>query len=129
MVANPNCGTLSGLKILIVDDQPDMLFCVGGLLEISGATVQATTSTSEAFELLREDRPDVVISDYSMPEMDGCEFLRLVRAKLRECSPPAAILSALSSPKDRAGFNAYMVKPIDYRELTSVVARLAGGCA
>ena len=129
MVANPNCGTLSGLKILIVDDQPDMLFCVGGLLEISGATVQATTSTSEAFELLREDRPDVVISDYSMPEMDGCEFLRLVRAKLRECSPPAAILSALSSPKDRAGFNAYMVKPIDYRELTSVVARLAGRCA
>jgi CheY-like chemotaxis protein len=133
-MAQPKRGTLSGLKVLVVDDQPDILSCVGSLLRISGATVQTTTSTSEAFELLQECCPDVVISDYSMPEMDGCEFLRLVRAKLKECSPPAAILSALSSAGDRAaasraGFEAYMVKPIDYRELTSVVAKLAGRCA
>ena len=133
-MAQKKCETLSGLKVLVVDDQPEMLFCVSSLLRISGATVQATISTSEALELLQESCPDVVISDYSMPGMDGCEFLQLIRAKLQECSPPAAMLSALSSPRDRAaalraGFDAYMVKPIDHRELTSVVAKLAGRCA
>ena len=124
-------GTLSGLRVLVVDDAPDMLLCVCGLLRISGATVEETVSPTHAVNLLEEIRPDVVISDYSMPEMDGCKFIRLVRKKLKDRCPPAAMLSALSSPKDRAaalraGFDAYMVKPIDFRELTSVVAKLAG---
>jgi CheY-like chemotaxis protein len=130
-MAHLSCATLSGIKVLVVDDQPDVLYCVDSMLRKSGATVRTTTSPTEAFTLAQDDCPDVLISDYSMPGMDGCELLELMRRTFRSCIPKAAMISAFSSPRDRAaasqaGFAAYMVKPIDLQELTAIVAKLAG---
>jgi two-component system, OmpR family, response regulator len=124
-------GGLSGLKVLVVDDQPDILFCTGYLLMLKGAEVRMAASASEAWKMLKSYAPDVVLSDLCMPEIDGFQFLERARSTFKGSCPPAAVLSAESTPEyreraTRAGFSAYLVKPIDQKELTSVVANLAG---
>jgi two-component system CheB/CheR fusion protein len=69
-------GSLEGMSILVVDDSEDTTEMVRHLLEIGGASVCSATSGFEALRLAREREFDVVLSDISMPEMDGFELLR-----------------------------------------------------
>ncbi len=122
-----------GLRILVVDDEPDARSLVSTLLGSCGAEVRTASSAAEAFEVLREFRPNVLLSDIAMPGEDGYDLIR----RVRELTPeeggrvPAAALTAHARAEDRrrtllAGFNMHVPKPVDPEELLAVVASLEG---
>ncbi len=124
---------LSRLRVLVVDDDPDSREVVREVLEQAGATVSVAASTREALVSIAERPPDVLLSDLGMPEEDGYQLMRRVRALSTAAggSVPAAALTAYTQAEDRnaahdAGFQGYLAKPIDPAELTAAVARLAG---
>src|SRR5207237_5782069 len=89
-------GLLTGVEVLVVDDDADARDLVAAVLVRSGARVRTASSVDEAVERLRERRPDVLLSDIGLPSQDGYELIRRVRA-LDE-SLPAAALTAFASP-------------------------------
>jgi len=124
---------LRGLSILVVDDNPDDREFVRTSLEHYGAVVRTAASTREACERFRRDRPDVLVSDLVMPDQDGLELIRRIRAMDEGIGrlTPAAALSALARAEDRrlalnAGYQMHVTKPIDPLELASTIERLAG---
>jgi signal transduction histidine kinase len=124
---------LSRLRVLVVDDDPDSREVVREVLEQAGATVAVAASSREALAAIAQEPPDVLLSDLGMPEEDGYQLLRSVRALAKDAggSVPAAALTAYTQAEDRlaaqdAGFQGYLAKPIDPAELTAAVARLAG---
>jgi CheY-like chemotaxis protein len=124
---------LRGVKVLVVDDDPDARTIARRILESCHAEVITAGSAREGFELFTEHRPDVVVSDVSMPRDDGYEFIRWVRrlAPGQGGQVPAAALTAFARSEDRrrtltAGYQTHVVKPVRPDELISVVASLAG---
>jgi signal transduction histidine kinase/CheY-like chemotaxis protein len=122
---------LAGAKVLLVDDDNDAREFLATALRGAGAEVRAVPGASAAFEVMRAWRPDVIVSDIAMPDVDGYAFIRGVR----ELDPaeggrtPAVALTALARPKDRlralsAGFQTHMPKPVDPNELVLAVASL-----
>jgi signal transduction histidine kinase/ActR/RegA family two-component response regulator len=123
---------LRGLSILVVDDNADDRELVRTSLEHYGAVVRTAASTQEACERFRRDRPDVVVSDLVMPDQDGLELIRQIRAMDQGVGrlTPAAALSALARAEDRrralsAGYQMHVTKPIDPLELAATIERLA----
>lgn len=125
--------TLSGLSVVVVDDEADARALLRRVLEDAGAKVLSASSAAEAMEVLQTQESDVLISDIGMPHEDGYELLRKLRssqgAKARRI--PAVALTAFARPEDRkramlSGFQIHMAKPVDPAELTAVVANLAG---
>ncbi len=124
-------GNIEGVKILIVDDEPDTREFMRVLLEINGADVIAATSALDALTKLIESPADILISDLGMPEMDGYQLIREVRqltdAQVRRI--PAVALTAYAGEMDRqqvlaAGFNRHIAKPVDTDELIWTVTEL-----
>ncbi len=130
----PEPGNIEGVKILIVDDEPDTREFMRVLLEISGADVTVATSALDALTKLIESPPDVLISDLGMPEMDGYQLIREVR-QLTDThikKIPAVALTAYAGEMDRqqvlaAGFNRHIAKPVDTDELIWTVTDLVRG--
>ena len=125
--------SLSDLHVLVVDDDDDTLDALRHLLEQAGARVSTAASASSAFQTLVGEPPDVLLSDIGMPGEDGVSLIRRVRGLEpdRGGSVPAAALTAYTQPSDReralsAGFQTFLAKPVDPRELAAAVARLAG---
>jgi PAS domain S-box-containing protein len=124
---------LSGLTLLVVDDEPDTCRLIRRVLEDYHATVITASSVSEALPLLESSRPDVLVSDIGMPDIDGYEFLRRVRAlgAARGGKIPAIALTAFARSEDRtralmAGYSVHVSKPVEPQELVATVASLAG---
>jgi PAS domain S-box-containing protein len=124
---------LQGLKVLVVDDEPDAREFVKRILEESRAVVKTSPSAAVAFEVVQSFNPDVLISDIGMPEEDGYQLIRRVRAstvgKVKEV--PAMALTAFARPEDHersvaAGFQMHLVKPVERTKLLSAVATLGG---
>ncbi len=120
---------LSGVKVMIVDDEPDALYLVEQVLSRSGATVLAAGSPHEALKLFEHENPHVVVSDIGMPDMDGFELMRRIRALngARGVAVPVIALTAFARSDDRkrameAGFTAYMSKPLEPAELIANIA-------
>jgi len=120
---------LAGIKVLVVDDQPEALELLRRVLEDSRAEVRVAGSAAEALALVESERPDVLVSDIGMPEVDGYELLR----RVRELGPgrggalPAIALTAFARSEDRtralrAGFRVHVAKPVDPAELLATVA-------
>jgi CheY-like chemotaxis protein len=123
---------LGGVRVLVVDDEPDAREMVKRVLEECDADVVTAGSAGEALDMMRSQPADVLISDIGMPEQDGYDLIR----KLRRLDPhqggrtPAAALTALARPEDRvralrAGYQLHLAKPVNPAELISVVAVLA----
>jgi signal transduction histidine kinase len=129
--AASNLPSLAGVRVLVVENEPDARRFVTAILERCGATVTAVESAEAALASIQSDRPDVLLSDIAMPGEDGYSLIRKVRRMDRPDSPlPAAALTAYASASDRAeallaGYQAHLQKPIEAAELTSVVASLA----
>jgi PAS domain S-box-containing protein len=126
------CGDhhLSGLRVLVVDDEPDARNLMTRVLEDCGAEVKAAGSAAEALDLLGGFKPDILVSDVGMPEQDGYDLMRQVRRRLSAKELPAAALTAFARSEDRmramrAGFQVHVAKPVDPEELVAVVATLA----
>jgi signal transduction histidine kinase/PAS domain-containing protein len=128
----PDEGDVSGLRLLVVDDDRDARDMVRRLLEERGAAVVTAGSVEEALAVLRAQRFDVLISDIGMPGEDGHTLIRRVRALGPEAGGdvPALALTAYVRPEDRAqairaGFQSHASKPLDPALLFSLVAGLA----
>jgi CheY-like chemotaxis protein len=122
---------LSGLRVLVVDDEPDTLDLLRRVLGDSHAQVAAAPSVEAALATLGTFDPHVLISDVSMPGRDGYELIRAVRSTTGPKDLPAAALTAYARPEDavrahEAGFQVHLSKPVEPDELVKVVARLAG---
>ncbi len=102
------------------------------VLDAAGAAATAAGSAAEALEHLATARPDVLVSDLGMPDEDGFDLIRQVRAR-GHCARdlPAVALTAFVQKDDQrrallAGFQVHVPKPVDPHDLTSVIASLAG---
>jgi CheY-like chemotaxis protein len=131
--ARPADADLSGLRIVIVDDDPDALELMRTILAQCGADVATAGSAIEAFDVLQQGRPDVLISDIGMPDADGYALLRKVRAPDtgERGMVPAIAVTGRTSPGDRqralsAGYQLHLTKPLDAGQLIAGVAHLVG---
>ena len=121
---------LSNVKVLVVDDDPDSRDLVHRLLSDCGATVTGAASAAEALAATHNQRPDILISDIGMPEIDGYQLLRSLRTN-SEIRFPAIALTAFARPEDRtrallAGYVAHVAKPVEAAELIATVAAVSG---
>jgi len=117
-------------SVLIVNDEPDQLQLMRGLLSKAGYAVLTAEDGREGFAIAKRERPDLVISDVSMPEMNGLEFCRHVRADTELKSVPILLVSALQKDTQdvvaglRAGADDYLEIPFDSTRLIAKVSRL-----
>jgi CheY-like chemotaxis protein len=123
---------LDGVRVLVVDDTRYVLEVVTDLLESHGAVVTAVATAEEALDVLQRQRPDVLLSDLSMPGRGGYWLIGQVRALPPELggATPAAALTAYTGPEHRAsvlraGFQYHVAKPVGVLELVGIVAALA----
>src|SRR6059036_2346143 len=128
----PDNSRLRGVRVLIVDDALYVLTVVTAILEADGAVVTAVDSADAALEVLQRERPNVLLSDLSMPGKGGYWLIGQVRAlpPERGGTTPAAALTAYTGPEHRAsvlrsGFQYHVAKPVSMQELLGVVAILA----
>ncbi|NJK88180.1 MAG: response regulator transcription factor [Myxococcales bacterium] len=117
-------------KLLLVDDEPSLRAAVQAYLEDEDdLTVAVAASATEAWELLEQDAPDLVISDIMMPQVDGYQFLERLRADGRFQAMPVIFLTARGMTSDRiqgyeAGCDAYLPKPFEPDELLAIIRNL-----
>jgi CheY-like chemotaxis protein len=124
--------TLAGVRVLVVDDEPDALELIAAVLKDAGALVQMACTVSRGLQLFMLFQPDVLISDIGMPGEDGYSFIRRVRSlpAVEGGQTPSLALSALARGDDRAraiaaGYTAHISKPVSPEVLTAEVASLA----
>jgi signal transduction histidine kinase len=123
--------SLLGMRLLIVEDEPDARELLKLMLEQCGAEVKATESAKEAFQGLGEWKPDLMISDIEMPGEDGYSLIQRVRsAETRPGRLPAIALTAHARAEDRmrtlrSGYDAHVAKPVEINELVTVIESLA----
>jgi signal transduction histidine kinase len=129
--AVPELPELTGVRVLVVDDQADSRVLIASALELGQVEVQTAESAAEALELFRRRAPDLLLSDVGMPGEDGLSLIRAIRALPAEQGGrvPAVALTAYGGTGDRrqalgAGFDLHLAKPIDPAELLVVVASM-----
>lgn len=135
----PNCEdtlshdrlNLNGLQVLLVDDDQDTGDFLAFLLEQEGATVTAVTSAAEALSILSQAKPNLLISDIGMPDMDGYVLMRQLRARPPEQGGqiPAIALTAYAGAVSQqqalaAGFQCHLAKPVEPDKLVKVMISL-----
>jgi signal transduction histidine kinase len=123
---------LTGLKVLVVDDEPDARSLIQRLLQDCRAIVVTAGSAEEAVQILLCDTPDVLVSDIGMPGEDGYMLMRRIRSMADPNGViPAIALTAYARIEDRvkaihAGFQLHLSKPVEPVELVAMVQSLAG---
>nr|WP_281168669.1 response regulator [Chroococcidiopsis thermalis] len=126
-----NDELLGGVKVLVVDDNPNMLELMTFVLKRYGAIVTTVTSAKQALRALVDSEPDIILSDIGMPDVDGCMLMRQIRTskveRIRQI--PAIALTAYASDRDRqqaraAGFQTHLAKPVELASLIAAIANL-----
>ena len=125
-------GALKSKSILVIDDSLETTEMLSNLLTLEGARVESARSGPEALRLVEQNTFDLIISDISMPEMDGYELLRAIRRQPNPKEVPALALTGYGRTADieraRAeGFAEHLTKPLDIDHLMRVVRRLTNG--
>jgi len=123
---------LDNVRILVVDDEADGRALIARILEDQGALPTCASDAVEALQYLASDRFDLLLSDIGMPDMDGYELIRKIRARELSSSEdhlPAVAVTAYARPEDRqrsllAGYQMHLAKPIEARELIAGIASL-----
>jgi CheY-like chemotaxis protein len=125
-------SSLSGIKVLVVDDDEDAREMLTAALNSYGAEVITVPGALQALDALASENIDVLVSDINMPEIDGYELIRRVRAMKSEQGGriPAIALTAYARAEDRlralqSGYQTHVPKPVEPAELEVVVATLA----
>jgi len=124
---------ISGLKVLVVDDDSDTCDMIRAVLEQCGGQVHTATDADAALDAFSTWKPAVLISDIGLPEVDGYELLRRIREQEKHSGGkvPAVALTAFARIEDRvkalaAGYQMHVAKPVEPGELLTIVASLAG---
>jgi len=120
-----------GRLVLVADDEEDILALVTTILERADYEVVSVRDGAEALTAVRDRRPDLAVLDISMPEVDGLEVLRRIRADADTSELPVLLLSAQAQEADvklgfATGASAYVKKPFSPRDLTDRVDKLLG---
>lgn len=116
-------------KILVVDDEPDLLELVRDTLEMAGYTVITASDGEEGLKSITEESPDLVILDIKMPKIDGMEVLERVRKNPLLNELPIIMLTSLKGEgiireAKEVGANDYIVKPFNQIDLLNRVKRV-----
>jgi signal transduction histidine kinase/DNA-binding response OmpR family regulator len=134
IVPSVDLADLTGVRVLIVDDDVDSLQMVEDALAAAGATVFTASDAEGALAILDREACDVAVLDIGMPNVDGYELLGRIRSRplARQGNIPAAALTAYARTTDRtralrAGFQMHLAKPVQPTELTAAVSTLAHG--
>jgi PAS domain S-box-containing protein len=124
---------LDGVHVLVVEDDDDSRKLLGTILKRYGARVTSTKSAAEGLNVFSRDVPDVLISDIGMPDEDGYEFIKKLRALPPEKGgrTPAIALTGYASRKDKeraltAGYQQHIAKPIEQTDMIAAIAALVG---
>jgi CheY-like chemotaxis protein/two-component sensor histidine kinase len=122
---------LSGVNVLVVDDEADARELIKRILNDAGAQVHTAGTAAQALQLLLSERPQLMISDIGMPDIDGFELLALVRAlgAGKGGDLPAIALTAFARSEDRTralreGFAAHVAKPVEPAQLIATVSAI-----
>jgi two-component system, cell cycle response regulator DivK len=123
---------MTAALILVVEDNEKNLKLFREVLEAKGYRTLEAATGGQAVELATRHRPDLVLMDIQLPDLDGVEALRRLRADERTASIPVLAVTAQAMRGDserflRAGFNAYLSKPVNIGEFVSVVAEHCRG--
>jgi CheY-like chemotaxis protein len=124
--------SIAGLRLLVIDDEPDSRRTIAAILEQYGAIVTAAASAKEGLTLSARQSFDVLLCDIAMPEQDGYSLIRRIRSLPDEKShTPAVALTAYGRPSEREialaeGFDEYLKKPVEPEDLIAMVADVAG---
>jgi DNA-binding response OmpR family regulator len=118
-------------RLLVVDDEPNLLRAVAVCLRAEGYEVTTARSGAEALVRVAESVPDLVVSDIRTPGMDGFQFARQLRTNPRTSFVPVVFLTAKDERADRlaglrAGVDAYLTKPFEPDELVVVISNILG---
>jgi len=113
-------------KILVVDDEKDLVSTVEYRLKFSNCQVVTANNGQEGLDMAASEKPDLILLDTSMPVMNGHEMLKQLRANADLKHIPVIMLTAISSPQDIAaasafGITDYVTKPFDFTELMAKV--------
>ncbi|MBW4516123.1 MAG: PAS domain-containing protein [Timaviella obliquedivisa GSE-PSE-MK23-08B] len=129
--ARTNKNSLLGIRVLVVDDEPDMRDVIAFSLEQSGAEVIAVGTAMKALEALAQFQPDILVSDVGMPDMDGYMLMQRIRALNSEQGGQvkAIALTAYAAEFDQnqalqAGFQQHLAKPVEPEVLVRAIVRL-----
>lgn len=123
------------LRILIIEDSPVNMLLTGAILERAGHVALKAETAAEGLALARNQRPDLILMDVQLPDMDGLEATRLLRADARTSNIPVIALTAFAMKGDAelmrdAGCDGYITKPIRYQEflqeVESVITAMGG---
>jgi CheY-like chemotaxis protein len=118
---------MSPPRILLVEDEAIIAFAVAFELELAGYAVTTAPNGREALRSLQTAKPDVIITDFMMPHMDGGELIRRIRAMDGLGSIPIVVVSAITEENLRGrvdGYTAYMPKPVRDNELLDLLESL-----
>jgi two-component system, cell cycle response regulator DivK len=123
---------MTGLQVLVVEDNERNMKLFRDVLQASGYRTLEATTGERAVELVTEHRPDLVLMDIQLPDIDGVEALDRLRANERTASVPVLALTAQAMEGDRerflaAGFDGYLSKPVNIADLVSTVKRYCEG--
>ncbi len=139
LTASTRSLDLSGVRVLVIDDEADSLEFIAYVLEQAGASVITATTADEAFAALTQSQLNVILSDIGMPDMDGYRLMQQIRARspeqggtvlaFSEAMLPAIALTAYVAETDQqqafsAGFQAHLSKPVDPERLVAAVSDL-----
>lgn len=137
----PSTSPLTGLHILVVDDEPDSRDIAAFILQQAGADVTTVSSASKALQVLQTTKIDLLLSDVGMPEMDGYELMNEIHQLLSQpdaastqakpVSLPAIALTAYAEEVDQqqafaCGFRVHLVKPVEPKQLVQAIATIIG---
>jgi PAS domain S-box-containing protein len=124
---------LDGIKVVVVDDEPDGRDVIEAALGRLGARVFTAASSRDAMDLIPREHPDVVVADIEMPVMDGYALMRWLRSlpPAEGGATPAVALTGYARAEDRrnalaAGFQAHLTKPVRPEDVARTVRRLTG---
>ncbi len=120
-----------GIRILVVDDQPNLRMLLRTTFEIIDVQVDEAGSAAEAIERLAERTPDVIVLDVALPDVDGISLCRRLRAQPSTAEVPIVLLTGSSDASDEegraAGADAFVHKPFSPLELLEIIEQVAGG--
>ena len=123
---------MPGEQILVVEDNEKNMKLLRDLLQASGYSILEATTGIRAVELATEHRPQLVLMDIQLPDIDGVEALGRLRADTRTASIPVVAVTAQAMQADRdrfLGFDGYVPKPVDVVEFLAIVEDHCGGAS
>lgn len=117
--------------VVVVEDEPDAAEMFAEMMRVSGFRVLKSSGSATAIDLIRRERPSLVLLDVMMPDVSGLEVLRFMRREPGLKGIPVIVISAKSMPSDirdgmEAGASLYLTKPVGFLELKRAVEQVTG---